>query len=196
MSGHYRQAIIILRCVFENFLYGLYFQAEDYFFAKSNDDKKDVQNNFKAWIDGGFRKSDTELLDIIQKGGIISKDEKKEWKKLYQELSQFVHTILKTETGKILKYEKNVKIIGCYSEVEFNQDSLTEWSGYYQRLLFTILYKLLILYPFIKKEDAGKLALKYIRANFISLKGELDDSYLNELLKMRSSKIKKAVKSK
>lgn len=34
MSGHYRQAILIQRCVFENFLYGLYFHTEDYLFQK------------------------------------------------------------------------------------------------------------------------------------------------------------------
>jgi hypothetical protein len=193
MSGHYRQAIIIQRCVFENFLFGLYFYVEHYFFAKNNEDKKDVQTNFESWINGGFRKSDSDLLEIIQKGGIISKDEKREMKKLFSELSQFVHTILKTTTGKTINYENNVKIIGCYSEVEFNKDSLKEWSRYFQRLLFTILHKLLILYPFLKNEDAGKLALKNIKAEFKSIKEEINNPYLDELLKMRGGRVSKKV---
>lgn len=187
MSGHYRQAILIQRCVFENFLYGLYFHTEDYFFSKSDEDREDVRRNFMSWIDGGFRKSDADLLDIIQRGGIISKAEKREWRTIFKELSQFVHTILKTPTGKKIKYE-NVEIKTCYSEVEFDKDNLIEWSRYYQKVFFLILYKLLILYPFVKKEEAGKRALKFIRAEFKDVKDELSNPDLDELLKMRSGK--------
>lgn len=187
MSGHYRQAILIQRCVFENFLYGLYFHTEDYFFSKNAKDQEDVHKNFMSWINGGFRKSEDDLLDIIQRGELISKAEKKEWRTLFKELSQFVHTILKTPTGKTIKYE-NVEIKTCYAEVEFDKEGLIEWSKYYQKLLFLILYKLIVIYPFVKKEDAGKLALKFIRAEFKDVKEELNNPYLNELLKTRISK--------
>ncbi len=187
MSGHYRQAILIQRCVFENFLYGLYFHTEDYFFSKNKEDQQDVYSKFMSWINGGFRKSDTDLLDIIQRGEIISKAEKKEWRILFNELSQFVHTILKTPTGQTIKYE-NVEIQGCYAVVEFNKDSLIEWSKYYQRVLFLVLYKFVSLYPFVKKEDGVKLALKFIRTEFKNVRQELNNPYLDGLLKMRSGK--------
>ena len=187
MSGHYRQAILIQRCVFENFLYGLYFHAEDYFFSKDAEDQEDVRKNFMSWIDGGFRKSDSDLLDIIQRGRLITKEEKKEWRTLFKELSQFVHTILKTPTGRKIKYG-DAEIEGCYAVVEFNKDSLIEWSRYYQRVLFLVLYKLITLYPFVKKEEAGKLALKFIRTEFKDVREELSNPYLDQLLKMRSGK--------
>lgn len=189
MSGHYRQAILLQRCVFENFLYGLYFHAEDYVFSKSEDDQKIVQKNFKAWLNGKSpRKSTGYLLDIITKGGLISKEEKTEWHKLFNQLSKFVHTILHTPTGQAIKYG-NVEISGCAAVVEFDKNSLTEWSGYYQTLLFLVLHKLLILYPSVKKKDAGKLALKFIKAEFKEFKGELKNPYLIELLKMRAGKL-------
>ena len=88
---------------------------------------------------------------------------------------------------KKIKYE-NVEIKTCYSEVEFDKDNLIEWSRYYQKVFFLILYKLLILYPFVKKEEAGKRALKFIRAEFKDVKDELSNPDLDELLKMRSGK--------
>jgi hypothetical protein len=187
MSGHYRQAILIQRCVFENFLYGLYFHTEDYFFAKSQDERNQVLKKFKAWIDGGFRKSDDYLLEIIQRGGFITDVENKEWHKLFDQLSQFVHTILHTPTGKTIKYG-NAEVRGCEAVVEFSKDSLIEWSRYYQRVLFLILQKLLIIYPFIKTEEAGKLALKFIRAEFRDARGELNNPYLDSLLTMRAGR--------
>jgi len=194
MSGHYRQAILIQRCVFENFLYGLYFHTEDYFFSKNAEDQEDVRANFMSWIDGGFRKSDADLLDIIQRGQLISKTEKKEWRNLFKELSQFVHTILKTPTGRKIKYG-DVEIEGCYAVVEFNKDSLIEWSRYYQKVLFLVLCKLITLYPSIKREEAVKLALKFIRAEFKRVREELNNPYLEELLKMRSGKSVAKIKS-
>jgi len=187
MSGHYRQAILIQRCVFENFLYGLYFHTEDYVFSKSESDQKEIYAKFMAWINGGFRKSADYLLDIIQRGRLISKAEKKAWRTLFKELSQFVHTILKTPTGRKIKYG-DVEIEGCYAVVEFNKDSLIEWSRYYQRVLFLVLCKLISLYPSVKREEAVKLALKFIRTEFKGIREELNNPYLEELLKMRVRK--------
>jgi len=187
MSGHYRQAILIQRCVFENFLYGLYFHAEDYWFSRNAEEQEKVLENFMSWINGGFRKSDVYLLDIIERGRIISKAEKREWETLFNELSQFVHTILKTPTGKIIKYG-NVEIKSCYSEVEFDSDGLIEWSRYYQKVFFLVLHKLVSIYPLVRTEEAGKLALKRIRAEFKDVREELKNPHLNELLKMRSGK--------
>ena len=56
MSGHYRQAILIQRCVFENFLYGFYFSTEYYKFSKNETDKKELHKKFDSWINGSFRK--------------------------------------------------------------------------------------------------------------------------------------------
>ena len=187
MSGHYRQAILIQRCVFENFLYGLYFTAEHYKFSRSEEDRKIVKQKFMSWVGGGFRKSEDYLLDIIEKGGLITKVEKKDWGTLFNELSKFIHTLLHTPTGKRIKYG-NVEIPGCYAVVEFNKENLIEWSSYFQRLLFLILNKLLIIYPFTKDEDAGRLALKLIRGNFKDIREELNNPYLDALLKMRGGK--------
>jgi hypothetical protein len=187
MSSHYRQAILIQRCVFENFLYGLLFHVEDYSFSKTEDDLKQVQKNFKSWVDGSFRKTDDYLLDIVQRGGLIDASEKKEWRRLFEQLSQFVHTIRHTPMGKAIKYGK-AKVRGCEAEVEFDKQSLIEWSKYYQQVMFIVLYKVLVLYPSVKKEEAGKLALKFIRSEFKDIKAELGSPYLEKLLKMRAGK--------
>jgi len=187
MSGHYRQAVIIQRCVFENFLYGFHFMVEDCVFqkTKNKEGQNDLNAKFKGWIDGGFRKSEKDLRETIQKHGFISKEESKEWGELFNELSHFVHSILKTPTGKAIKYG-SVEIAGCYSEVMFNKNSLIEWSEYYQKVFFLILYELFTLYPQIKKELGGKLALKQLKAEFGSIKEKLDNPYLNDILKMRA----------
>ena len=56
MSGHYRQAILIQRCVFENFLYGLYFSVEHHRFSNSDEDRKIVKKDFNSWVSGGSTK--------------------------------------------------------------------------------------------------------------------------------------------
>lgn len=189
ISGHYRQAILIQRCVFENFLYGLYFNTEYYRFSKNEVERKEVDGRFRSWIGGGFRKGEEYLIDIIQKGGVISRDEKKLWKTLFNELSQFVHTIQKTPTAKAIIY-KTFQIKTCYAEVEFDKDSLVEWSRYYQKTFFLILFKLISIYPDIKKEEAGKLALRTLRAEFRDKRKELKNPYLDRLLKMRITQTK------
>ncbi len=189
MCGHYRQAILLQRCILENFLYGLYFSAEHYKFNKCNDDATTNQHNFKSWVKGGFRKQESYLLDIIEKAEINTKTETKEWKSLFNELSQFVHTILHTPMGRKI-IDGNDEIPGCFAEVEFSEDGLIEWSGYFRKLVFLMLYKLLTLYPFIKKEGGGKLALRQIRAEFKSLQSKIKDPYLTQILKMRGTSYK------
>jgi len=173
--------------VFENFLYGLYFHTEDYCFSRSEDDREEVRRNFMSWMDGGFRKSDDYLLDIIERGRLIDELEKREWRKLFSQLSQFVHTILHTPIGKSIKYG-NVEVQGCEAVVEFSKDSLMEWSQYYQKVFFLMLYELLVLYPFVKREEAGRLALKFIRTEFKGVKDEIDNLYLDRLLRMRAGR--------
>lgn len=192
MSGHYRQAVIIQRCVFENFLYGLYFFVEQHVFSRDDNDRNDVYKQFQNWIKGEFRKSDKDLREIIQRGKLITKDEQKEWGKLFGKLSEFVHTIRRTPTGRLIKHSRDeikFEIKGCYSEVEFNKEELIEWSAFYQRVIFLILYKLLILFPDVKKEDAGILALRFLRAEFKDSKRRSHDPYLDDILKMRGRKM-------
>ena len=187
MSGHYRQAILILRCVFENFLYGLYFEAEHYRFSRSDEDRKVVKKDFKSWASGGFTKKVSDLLDSIERAGNINKIEKKDWLTLYSNLSKFVHTILHTPTGKKIKHG-DIEIPDCYAMVEYNKEDLIEWSNFYQRVMFLILHRLLVSYLFIKRLDAGKIALRDIKACFKSMGSELKNSDLDAILKMRSGK--------
>ena len=193
MSGHYRQAILIQRCVFENFLYGLFFHSERYYFRNAN--IENVDKAFKSWANGEHnKKSISYLLEIIERDGLISSEESKKWKDMYAQLSRFVHTILHTPIGQKIKYGgamgKEFSFLCedlCEAEVEFNKENLIEWSNYFQQILFLVLYKLIILYPLVKKEEAGRLALSYLRAEFKDAETTINDSYLSKLLKMRSS---------
>lgn len=187
MSGHYRQATIIQRCVFENFLYGLYFTVDYHRFSHSDEDRKIVKENFNSWVSGGFTKKVSDLLDSIERAAVIDKAEKKGWQILYSDLSKYVHTILHTPTGEKIKYG-NIEMPDCYAMVEYNKKDLIEWSNFYQRVMFLILHCLLGSYPFIKRLDAGKIALRDIRACFKSMRDELKNSDLDAILKMRSGK--------
>ncbi len=187
MSGHYRQAVLIQRCVLENFLYGLYFYTESHHFARNDEDRKRVKKKFQSWINGGFRKSDEYLREIIEKGGFSSREENGSWGKLFSDLSQFVHTIKKTPTGRSIKY-KDFEIKSCYAEVEFDKASLIEWSAYFQEVMFLILHKLLILFAPAKKEEAVALALKILRAEFRNKKEISGSRYLAALLRMRTGR--------
>jgi hypothetical protein len=187
MSGHYRQAILIQRCVLENFLYGLYFTIDYHRFSHNDSDRKRVKENFNSWVSGGFRKGIPDLLDLIERAGYINKGEMKDWEKLYRELSNFVHSIRHTPTGKKIKHG-NIEIPDCYAEVEYNEKDLIEWSNFYQRVMFLILHRLFDSYPFIKRLDAGKIALIDIKACFKDLEKELMNSDLDAILKMRSGK--------
>jgi hypothetical protein len=187
MSGHYRQALMIQRSVLENFLYGLYFYAETHYFSKDDEDRKQVTKRFRSWIDGGFRKSDEYLLEIIEKGGLISREENESWGKLFSNLSQFVHTINKTPTGMSIKY-KNFEIKSCYAQVEFDKNKLIEWSEFFQKIIFLILHKLVILFPSLKKKEAGVLALKMLRTEFKDKKETSNIPYIAALLKVRVRK--------
>lgn len=184
MSGHYRQAILLLRCVFEEFLYGLFFSTEHYKFAKKPEEKKEVKEKFKSWLNGGFRKSNLYLTEIVCRGRVISKEEKKEWNKLFDELSKYVHTIQKTPTGKAIMH-KNVEIKTCLANVAFDKKSLIEWSEYYQDVFFLIFYKLITFYPSVKQEEVGQLALDLFKGEFRDKRKENDNSYLDKILKMK-----------
>jgi len=187
LSGHYRQAIIIQRCVFENFLYGMYFFAEHNKFSEGDEDKNEVNSKFRSWLSGGFRKSDAYLREIIRKAGFISKQENDEWANLFNELSQFVHTILQTPTGRAIKYA-NFEIKSCYSLVIFDRNSLMEWSNYYQKVFFIILYQLIRLFPVVKTTEAGKLALRILRNDFRDIRKKHENPYLERISRMRIRK--------
>ncbi len=188
MSGRYRQAILIQRCVFENFLYGMYFSTKYSSFSRNKDDYKDLKKEFDRWLTGDFKPGSAYIRNVILLGRTISREENKRWKDLYKELSRFVHTIMKTPTGKAIEYE-NFEIKSCLSKVEFDKDSLIEWSKYYQTVFFLILNKLLYLYPPVKQEEAGKLALKLLRVNFNDKRREINNPDLDKILRMRARKI-------
>lgn len=102
-----------------------------------------------------------------------------------------MHTIGKTPTGKVIRYG-SVEIIGCYSEVMFDRESLIEWSHYFQQIFFLVLCTLLTIYPFVKKEKAGELALRKLRVEFKKSQEELNGTYLNKILKFRIPKTNNA----
>jgi len=181
ISGHYRQSIQILRCIFENFLYGMYFSTESKKFVHDDDGRKRLENNFRTWIEGDFQKNDCYLRDIIKKGGYITDWEYSNWGKLYAELCKYIHTIKQTLTGRKILHG-DIEITDCYSVVEYNEERLLEWSKYYQQLFFLILYQLINMFPDVKKGKMGKEALKIIKQSFQEKKEKLDNMYLDKIL--------------
>ena len=165
-SGHYRQAMQVLRCAFENIVSGIYFQSD---LVNLINEKADAQhfakldrrvNEWKRQGRGDIRKS----IEVLRRINFLSRDEEKDYYKLYGLLSKFIHTpkefdtYVKHTTGETkLKRE-----IICPACTYFHEEHLVEWSGCFQRVFALQLKAISTFYPQTFLTEPGKLATKMI----------------------------------
>jgi len=180
-SGHYRQALQILRCAFENLISGTYFHSDLVDLTKQGKSLKDLnqlERRFKQWKKGGpvaIRKN----IEILRRIHLLDMEEERKWKELYHDLSRFVHTpgefvSRETHGGELARAgevecaastyfnEKELARAGeveCAASTYFNEKELSEWSAFFQRI-FAILIKIVARYhPEVFDTIPGKLAV-------------------------------------
>jgi len=93
-SGHYRQALQVLRCAFENLITGNYYQSDLVKLVQEKARKEHfdrLEKRYNAWRREG-RGNIHKEIEVLRRVGFLSIDEEKVWHELYSSLSKFVHT--------------------------------------------------------------------------------------------------------
>lgn len=95
LSGHYRQAMQVLRCRFENIISRAYFHSPLGQLKKDSSATKDefiqLKKRFNNWKNEG-RVNIRASLKILRRINFLNRVEEKEWKELYGNLSRFIYT--------------------------------------------------------------------------------------------------------
>lgn len=166
-SGHYRQAMQILRCAFENIISGLYFQSDFVSLIEKKARKEDLiklEKRFNEWKRqgrGDIRKS----IEILRRIGFLNRDEEREYYKLYDLLSRFIHTpkefnvYMKHKSGQ----NKLKREIICPASTYFDEGHLADWSNTFQEVFVVLLKSIATFYPNAFQTDSGEIAVKMIR---------------------------------
>lgn len=175
-SGHYRQAFQVLRCCIEALIMSIWFDISYDIFERMGDNQaKDiVQKEFRVWQRGEHRDiSLRNKLQFLNSHGFFKSHEREEYRRLYSELSSYIHSpigfysretikeeILKTYNGKGKEIELD---LSCLSKNYFDIEMLKKWSLCFQKTFSVFLRIILFQFPEVKKTKGGKLAEKIIR---------------------------------
>lgn len=161
-SGHYRQALQVLRCAFENIISGVYFQSDLINLTKKKANVEDVsrlKGRFNEWKKNG-RVNIRNSIEVLRRIDFLTVDEEREWKQLYNFLSRFIHTPEEFVTH--VEHGGDIKLKGdfvCPASTYFNEKQLIEWSDTFQTV-FTILLKTIVeFHPEAFETESGKLAV-------------------------------------
>ena len=163
-SGHYRQAMQVLRCSFENLISGVYFHSDLCELRKNGATKEDfarLEKRFNEWKKRG-RVNIRSSIEILRRIGFLDRNEEKNWKELYDNLSRFIHTpeeyVFSVIHGDVLK---DIQMT-CPSTTFFSEDSLRGWSNSFQEVFVAILKIIIEYHTFALKTKSGKLAVKML----------------------------------
>jgi len=163
-SGHYRQAMQVLRCAFENIISGVYFQSDLISLTKKkakDEDFSRLKRRFNEWKKAGrvnIRKS----IEVLRRIGFLSMDEEKDWHELYNLLSRFVHT--PEEFITYVKHGGELKLKGdfvCPACTYFNEEQLIEWSDCFQSIFVVLIKTIAEFHPEAFDTESGKLAISH-----------------------------------
>ena len=167
-SGHYRQAMQVLRCAFENIISGIYFHSDLINLTKKRaiaEDFSRLERRFNQWKKEGrvnIRKS----IEVLRKIDFLSMDEERDWHKLYGLLSKFIHT--PEEFVTYVEHAGEIKLKGdfvCPAATYFNEEQLIEWSDCFQRVFAALLKTVAEFHPEVFDTESGKIALRIIKGH-------------------------------
>ena len=165
-SGHYRQAMQVLRCSFENLISGVYFHSDLCELRKNEASKEEfvrLENRFDNWKKSG-RVNVRASLEVLRRIGFLNRKEGKDWKELYSNLSRFIHTpeeyIWRVKHKDVLK---DIEMM-CFSTTYFSEDALRAWSNSFQKVFVAILKTIVEYHPFALKTKSGKLGVNLLRS--------------------------------
>ena len=160
-SGHYRQAMQVLRCSFENLISGVYFHSDLCELQKNGATKEEfahLEAKFNGWKKSG-RVNIRANFVALRRSGFLSRNEEKDWKELYSNLSRFIHT---PEEGiSRMKHEDLQNIdMTCPASTYFSEDALRTWSNSFQKVFVAILKTIVKYHPFALETVSGKMAIE------------------------------------
>lgn len=160
-SGHYRQAMQVLRCSFENLISGVYFHSDLCELRKrggTTEEFKRLEKRFNEWEKGG-RVNIRGNIEVLRRIGFLSLSEEKSWRELYRNLSKFIHTPKEYICRMKHKEMANIETV-CPASTYFSVDSLRTWSNSFQMVFVAILKSIVEYHPFVLETKSGKIAIK------------------------------------
>lgn len=163
-SGHYRQAMQVLRCSFENLISGVYFHSDLCKLRKNHASKKeftDLEGKFNRWKKKG-RVGIRASIEVLRRIDFLNRNEEKDWKDLYSDLSEFIHTPKKYICR--VKHEDILKEMTCIALTYFSEDALRTWSNSFQKVFLAILKTIVEYHPFVLETELGKEAIDDLRS--------------------------------
>jgi hypothetical protein len=167
-SGHYRQAMQVLRCAFENQISGIYFESDRRNLLKKNAKTEDFSrlerrlNEWKKQGRGDIHKS----IEIMRRIDFLSETEERDWHELYRVLSKFVHTPEEFVTR--VTHAGETKLKGefvCPAATYFNEAQLIEWSDCFQQVFANLLKTVAVFHPEVYFTESGKIAVDIIEGH-------------------------------
>ena len=163
-SGHYRQAMQVLRCSFENLISSVYFHSDLCGLQKNDGTKEEfarLERRFNDWKMGG-RVNIRASIEALRRSGFLNRKEEKDWKELYGGLSMFIHT--PEEYVCRMKYEdlQNIEMT-CPASTYFSKDALQAWSNSFQKVFVAILKAIVEYHPSVLESESGKTATRNLR---------------------------------
>ncbi len=165
-SGHYRQAMQVLRCSFENLISGTYFHSDLCELRKrdsSNEEFAQLQRRFKDWKKDG-RVNIRASLEVLRRIGFLDFNEQEKWHELYRSLSRFVHTpeeyIFRVKHKEV---QEDIEMT-CPSTTFFSEDSLKAWSDSFQKVFLAIWKAVVEYHPFALNTKSGRMAVNRLRS--------------------------------
>jgi hypothetical protein len=166
-SGHYRQAMQVLRCGFENLISGIYFESDRRNLLKKNAEKAEfsrLDGRFNEWKKQG-RGDIHKSIEILRRIEFLSEVEEREWHDLYRMLSKFVHTpeefVTRIEHGG--KFKLKGEIV-CAAATYFNEKQLIEWSNCYQKVFAILLKTVAEFHPEAFNTKSGRIAVRHVKS--------------------------------
>lgn len=162
-SGHYRQAMQVLRCSFENLISGVYFHS-DFCELRKNDCAKEefvrLETRFNNWKKNG-RVNIRRSLEVLRRIGFLNRNEEKDWGELYSDLSRFIHT--PEEYVCRVKHKDILEKMACLASTYFSEDALRTWSNSFQKVFVAILKTIVKYHPSVLESVSGKMATDDLR---------------------------------
>lgn len=163
-SGHYRQAMQVLRCSFENLISGIYYHSDLCELQKNDANKEEfarLEGKFNRWKKEG-RVNIRASLEILCRIGFLNRNEERDWKELYSNLSRFIHT--PEEYICRVKHKDVLKKMACPASTYFSEDSLQTWSNSFQKVFDAILKTIVEYHPLALETESGKIAINDLQS--------------------------------
>ena len=158
-SGHYRQAMQVLRCSFENLISGIYFHSDFCDLRENHASKEEfvlLESKFRQWKKKGRVNIHASLREL-RRTDFLNRNEERDWKKLYSNLSKFIHTPEAYICR--VKYPDLPDKILCAASTYFSEDELRTWSNSFQKVFLAILKTVVEYHPFALGTVSGKIAI-------------------------------------